>query len=295
MSQFIGKCDLFPETISYGRIDTGGSGRGYRKDNRNPQGDLLSWRSWTMDRGRLIFRRTVSAYWGHQLLYSILILMGLFLIGFSLLLVAWAMTRGIGLAEYPGWIPFIIIGGGFFYWGLSNRYIFGRMTFAIFENGILSPYPIKSTLSKEKHRFIPFEDIEAIYTNEYASKKADPEIIVRLKTGGDLSIDYYLVGRIPPLVRKLSGRVRVHRDRDMIVGQEIFHPSASVHVREGEILIHTQEGVCTIPLADAVWFRTSALTGYPTLKLKDGRRIGFRSMKLSPFMRLRESVKKKPR
>lgn len=219
---------------------------------------------------------------------SLLIFMGFFyMTGGFLILGGWFLH-----GKEPIILPFVAVtfgmGGGLLYWGITDRYWFRRMTFAIYDSGILLPFPAKRTLRRIEPLFLPFEDIEAVYTNEHVSRKANPQIAIRLRNRRQHRIDYYMVGSISSLAQRLAGRARVYRDRDLILDMEVFHPPANVDVDESGVTITTRGDKTTILFTDVLSFGGGE---YWIFNLRDGRKIGFYPSDRSVLKRVKALVR----
>ncbi|MFQ6107200.1 MAG: hypothetical protein ACE5QF_06400 [Thermoplasmata archaeon] len=241
-----------------------------------------------MDRGKLIFRRTFTAHWGDRFLVSLLIFAGLFYVVMNSLILGLGFLHGFK----PIILPFVAItfaiGGCLLYWGNTDRYWFRRMTFAIYDSGVLLPFPAKRTLRKIEPLFLPFEEIEAVYINEHVSRKADPQIVICLRGGRTHRLDYYMVGSISSLAQRLAGRARIYRDRDLILDVEVFHPPASLDVNESGVTITTRGDKTTVLFSDVMSLRGGE---YWIFSLRDGRKIGFYPSDRSILRRIKALIR----
>ena len=226
----------------------------------------------------MIYKRTISESPGNKLIFLLSISAGLLLAFLGLWTIYQALVDSATDSELRQSVFWIAIGGLLSSWSLLyGRRFFGEVTFGISERGVLLPHPMTLTLSMKKHRFVPFKDIKAVYTNEYWAKKVDdPAIAIRLRNGTYIQVPYENIGEIPSVVKALKLRTKVYRDRDRLPdGTKVFHPSTSVEIRGNDILIVTDQDRIVLPVNMIVAVRRRP---FAWLKLRDGGRIGFHSL-----------------
>lgn len=230
-----------------------------------------------MDESTLAYKKTISESLGIKLILLLAISTGLFMAFLGLWTIYQALVDSATNSKLGQSVLWIALGGFLSAWSLLyGRSSFGEVTFGISERGVLLPHPMTLTLSKKRNRFVPFEDIRAVYTNEYwAEKVDDPAIMIRLRNGKYIPVPYDNIGEIPSVLKELEPRTKVYRDRDYLSGLEVFPPSASVDIQESDILIVTDQDRIVVPLSNIAAVRR---TPFPGLDLRVGSGIGFHSL-----------------
>lgn len=244
--------------------------------------------------GKMRYSRSFSPRGIEKFAYVSWISVSIMVVVIGLLLLGGFGMGMLPASTLPASLLALFLGSVFLILGwLEGSYVFYRTTFGITDKGLLMPYPTKRTLHRDRHRMLSFEDIEAIYTNEYwASNRGSPAVVVLTRTGRIHSIDDQALGRLSALLENIPDTVKVYRDRDLISGIEIFPPSTSIQFLEDSLILKTGSHEIVIELEEILKVRGGT---FPHMKLRNGKKIGFHSAPLLLLRKIRNKIRGKHR
>ncbi|MCK4265806.1 MAG: hypothetical protein KAX31_00890 [Thermoplasmata archaeon] len=165
----------------------------------------------------------------------------------------------------------------------------GKFSIRIYDNGFL----LMTGLLENKEVFIPFENINAIYLNEYSpTSTPNSDIMIVKKDGEQISVLRIDIGQkgIGVLKRFSNEKVRILTDRNWLMSYgEIFPPPKDVEISENSVIFHGQKYDLSIP-----WHNIKEIGNTPKIVQKDGKAILFYSYseKIEKHKEIRKNLKK---